>query len=79
MSYPSVLISLRRVLTPYPRLVHRLSRLVLQGVCVVLSGEKDRAFVTHRGAVAEFCRDDIDVQRVVNSGHVHVGERLGHG
>ncbi|CAN0424101.1 unnamed protein product [Ascophyllum nodosum] len=43
-----------------------------QGTCVVLTGREDRSFVTHRGSVAEFCRDDIDVPRLLASSHVHV-------
>eukprot|EP00904_Undaria_pinnatifida_P007281 jgi/Undpi1/3683/HiC_scaffold_16.g07053.m1 len=43
-----------------------------QGACVVLSGRADRSFVTHRGSTAEFCREDIDVPRLLDSNHVHV-------
>ncbi|CAN0427640.1 unnamed protein product, partial [Laminaria digitata] len=43
-----------------------------QGACVVLSGRADRSFVTHRGSTAEFCREDIDVPRLLDSSHVHV-------
>ncbi|CAN0262357.1 unnamed protein product, partial [Ectocarpus fasciculatus] len=45
-----------------------------QGACVVLSGREDRSFVTHRGSAALFCREDIDVPRLLESDHVHVGK-----
>ncbi|CAN0524610.1 unnamed protein product, partial [Scytosiphon promiscuus] len=45
-----------------------------QGACVVLSGREDRSFITHRGSTAHFCREDIDVPRLLESQHVHVGE-----
>lgn len=45
----------------------------MQGACIVLSGREDRAFVTHRGSMAELCREDIDVPRLIASDHVHVG------
>lgn len=44
-----------------------------QGACVVLSGRTDRSFITHRGSVAQFCREDIDVPRLLASSHIHVG------
>ena len=47
--------------------------IAMQGACVVLSGRADRSFVTHRGSTAEFCREDIDVRRLLDSSHVHVG------
>ncbi|CAM9360243.1 unnamed protein product [Pylaiella littoralis] len=43
-----------------------------QGACVVLSGREDRSFVTHRGSAALFCREDINVSRLLESSHVHV-------
>eukprot|EP00903_Cladosiphon_okamuranus_P011105 g10481.t1 len=43
-----------------------------QGACVVLSGREDRSFVTHRGSAALFCREDIDVPRLLESSHIHV-------
>ncbi|CAN0255911.1 unnamed protein product, partial [Hapterophycus canaliculatus] len=43
-----------------------------QGACVVLSGSEDRSFITHRGSTAQFCREDIDVPRLLESQHVHV-------
>ena len=46
------------------------------GVCVVLSGQSDRAFATHRGAVAVAGLSDADVERArevgARGGHVHV-------
>lgn len=48
----------------------------MQGACVVLSGRADRSFVTHRGSTAEFCREDIDVPRLLDSNHVHVGRKV---
>lgn len=30
--------------------------------------------MTHRGSCAEFCREDIDVPRLLASSHVHIGE-----
>lgn len=41
---------------------------------MVLSGLEDRSFVTHRGSAALFCREDIDVPRLLESSHVHVGK-----
>ncbi|CAM9953205.1 unnamed protein product, partial [Ectocarpus sp. 8 AP-2014] len=49
-----------------------------QGACVVLSGREDRSFVTHRGSAALFCREDIDVPRLLESDHVHVGKQPHH-
>ncbi|CAM9439872.1 unnamed protein product [Scytosiphon promiscuus] len=43
-----------------------------QGACVVLSGREDRSFITHRGSTAHFCREDIDVPRLLESQHVHL-------
>ena len=46
------------------------------GVCVVLSGQSDRAFATHRGAVAVAGLSDADIERArevgARGGHVHV-------
>ena len=46
------------------------------GVCIVLSGQSDRAFATHRGAVAVAGLSDADVERArevgARGGHVHV-------
>ena len=46
------------------------------GVCVVLSGQSDRAFATHRGAVAVAGLSDADVERArevgARGGHVHI-------
>ena len=46
------------------------------GVCIVLSGQSDRAFATHRGAVAVAGLSDADIERArevgARGGHVHV-------
>ena len=46
------------------------------GVCVVLSGSSDRAFATHRGAVAVAGLSDADIERArevgARGGHVHI-------
>ena len=46
------------------------------GVCVVLSGQSDRAFATHRGAVAVAGLSDADIERArevgARGGHVHI-------
>ena len=46
------------------------------GVCIVLSGSSDRAFATHRGAVAVAGLSDADIDRArevgSRGGHVHV-------
>lgn len=38
------------------------------GSCIVISGERDRTFITYRGAVDAFCTRNVEV----NSSHVHV-------
>lgn len=45
-----------------------------QGVCICLSGERDRSFVSFKGTVAEFCEADLDLYTLLGSGtsHVHV-------
>lgn len=57
------------------RQANETTAIATQGVCVVLSGREDRSFVTHRGSTALFCREDIDVPRLLESSHVHVGKR----
>ena len=46
------------------------------GVCIVLSGQSDRAFATHRGAVAVAGLSDADIERArevgARGGHVHI-------
>ncbi len=42
------------------------------GVCICLSGAQDRAFITHRGAVAAFSIAQLDRARILQSRIVHV-------
>jgi len=43
-----------------------------QGVCICLSGKRDRAFVSYKGSVADLTEDDIDVSRLLSPGTSHV-------
>lgn len=44
-----------------------------QGATVVMSGQADRGFLTHRGCTAEFTCDDIDCDDIYSHGnHLHV-------
>jgi sugar/nucleoside kinase (ribokinase family) len=43
-----------------------------QGVCICLSGERDRSFVSYKGTVAEFNEYDLDTSRLFNSDTSHV-------
>lgn len=43
------------------------------GVCVVLSGRGDRAFLTSPGAVSQYSLQHIDIVRLANCHHLHVG------
>ncbi|CAH0520293.1 unnamed protein product [Peronospora belbahrii] len=43
------------------------------GVCIVLSGANDRSFITHYGAVRNFCVEDINEEMVLSADHVHIG------
>jgi len=43
-----------------------------QGVCICLSGQRDRAFVSYKGSVGRFCERDINVKQLLSSGTAHV-------
>ena len=43
-----------------------------QGVCICLSGRRDRAFVSYKGTVASFCEDDLDMRRLLAPGTSHL-------
>ncbi|OQS07322.1 hypothetical protein THRCLA_00675 [Thraustotheca clavata] len=43
------------------------------GVCIVLSGNGDRAFVTHYGAVHAFAVEHIAHDRLHQANHLHIG------
>jgi len=43
------------------------------GVCIVLSGHGDRAFVTSAGAVTAFSDDHLDLNELANCDHLHLG------
>jgi len=43
-----------------------------QGVCICLSGKRDRAFVSYKGSVEELVEDDIDTARLLAPGTSHV-------
>lgn len=43
------------------------------GVCIVLSGTSDRAFVTSNGAVTEYSYEDVDVANLAKCDHLHFG------
>jgi len=43
-----------------------------QGVCICLSGQRDRAFVSYKGTVASFCEDDLDLHKLLGPGTSHV-------
>ena len=36
-----------------------------QGVCICLSGQRDRSFVSYKGTVAEFNEEDLDLRRLL--------------
>ncbi|EWM26219.1 hypothetical protein Naga_100025g21 [Nannochloropsis gaditana] len=42
------------------------------GVCICLSGSEDRAFITHRGVVATFSGDQLDVSTIYRSQFIHI-------
>ena len=43
-----------------------------QGVCICLSGEADRAFVSYKGSVADFTESDIDMSALLTPGTAHL-------
>jgi len=43
-----------------------------QGVCICLSGHRDRAFVSYKGTVADFSVQDLDLDVLLGSGTSHV-------
>ena len=43
-----------------------------QGVCICLSGETERAFVSYKGSVAELSESDLDVDALLAPGTSHV-------
>ncbi|KDO35323.1 hypothetical protein SPRG_00172 [Saprolegnia parasitica CBS 223.65] len=43
------------------------------GVCIVLTGQGDRAFVTHYGAAHAFAKQHIPMDRLLEAQHIHVG------
>ncbi|KAF0689124.1 Aste57867_19396 [Aphanomyces stellatus] len=43
------------------------------GVCIVLTGRGDRAFVTHYGAARVFAIDHIDKEALFQAKHIHIG------
>lgn len=43
-----------------------------QGVCICLSGEADRAFVSYKGSVADFTESDIDMSMLLTPGTAHL-------
>ena len=43
-----------------------------QGVCICLSGERDRSFVSYKGTVGEFNEDDLNLRRLFAKGTSHV-------
>lgn len=43
-----------------------------QGVCICLSGQIDRAFVSYKGSVAEFAEDDINITSLLEPGTSHI-------
>ena len=43
-----------------------------QGVCICLSGERDRSFVSYKGTVGEFNQDDLNLRRLFAKGTSHV-------
>ena len=43
-----------------------------QGVCICLSGQTDRSFVSYKGSVAEFCEADLDMATLLSRGTRHV-------
>ncbi|OQR99540.1 hypothetical protein ACHHYP_05830 [Achlya hypogyna] len=43
------------------------------GVCIVLTGQGDRAFVTHYGAAHAFSQEHIPLERLLDARHIHVG------
>ncbi len=50
----------------------RASATTRTGSCVCLSGAKDRAFVTYRGAVAELSGRHLDMKALASANHIHV-------
>lgn len=44
-----------------------------QGVCICLSGQRDRSFVSYKGTVAEFAEEDLNVGKLLSpsTSHVH--------
>ena len=43
-----------------------------QGVCICLSGRRDRSFVSYKGTVADFSEDDLDLDRLFAPGTTHL-------
>ena len=43
-----------------------------QGVCICLSGRRDRAFVSFKGSVADLSEEDLDVGRLLAPGTSHL-------
>mmetsp|Transcript_7928 Transcript_7928/g.10449 ORF Transcript_7928/g.10449 Transcript_7928/m.10449 type:complete len:372 (-) Transcript_7928:122-1237(-) len=43
------------------------------GACLVLTGAKDRAFVTYQGPVEELTLEELDREQLISSSHVHIG------
>ena len=43
-----------------------------QGVCICLSGRRDRSFVSYKGSVSDFNEEDLDIGRLFAPGTSHV-------
>lgn len=43
-----------------------------QGVCICLSGQRDRSFVSYKGTVAEFSEEDLDLDKLLAPGTTHL-------
>jgi sugar/nucleoside kinase (ribokinase family) len=43
------------------------------GTCIVLSGNKDRAFITSAGAVGLFHPDHVNIEELASCDHLHLG------
>ena len=43
-----------------------------QGVCICLSGQRDRSFVSYKGTVADFSEADLDLARLFAPGTTHL-------
>lgn len=52
---------------------HGNSPSVQTGICIVLSGSKDRSFVTAPGAVEKLSRRDLNVSELAKFDHLHFG------